>query len=307
MNYFISFILLIISIILLWIAEKKREEASQIQVKKNKDREKYLEELQSLTQFAQEEYKKAVADYTAEYEKLAQLKNDFNSLQLDFSKYKHSLQTAKENFFHQIEADYQKKEADYYSACAVQEKEIEEKEKQLEELRQTLAAGIQAQLREKEKIENIEYYKLSLSEDNLFDVQLLDQMKKKLHQPVILSKLIWSTYFLKQTAELCNRLLGPDTVCGIYKITNIVTKQCYIGQSVNIADRWKQHIKRGLGIDAPATNKLYVAMQEHGVWNFSFELIEKCERTELNEKERLWISMYQSDKYGYNSTVGVKK
>ena len=80
----------------------------------------------------------------------------------------------------------------------------------------------------------------------------------------------------------------------------------YIGQSVNIQDRFKQHVKCGLGIDASATNKLYKAMQQDGVWNFSFELMEECSRTELNEKEKFWIQMYQSDIYGYNSTSGNK-
>jgi len=72
---------------------------------------------------------------------------------------------------------------------------------------------------------------------------------------------------------LCNRILGSSTVCGIYKITNLITKEVYIGQSVNISDRFKQHIKCGLGIDASATNKLYNNMQEYGVWNFTFELL----------------------------------
>jgi hypothetical protein len=49
--------------------------------------------------------------------------------------------------------------------------------------------------------------------------------------------------------------------------------EIYIGQSVNISDRFKQHVKCGLGIDAPATNKLYNNMQEYGVWNFSFEIL----------------------------------
>ena len=47
-------------------------------------------------------------------------------------------------------------------------------------------------------------------------------------------------------------------------------------------------------------------MQQEGVWNFSFELMEECSRTELNEKEKFWIQMYQSDIYGYNSTSGNK-
>lgn len=66
---------------------------------------------------------------------------------------------------------------------------------------------------------------------------------------------------------------------------------CYIGQAVNIADRFKQHIKCGLGIDAPQT-KLYKAMLEDGVENFRFEVIEKCEQSELNDKEKYWIDFY---------------
>ena len=49
--------------------------------------------------------------------------------------------------------------------------------------------------------------------------------------------------------------------------------------------RWKDHAKCGLGIDTPASNKLYKAMLEDGLYNFSFELLEKCSRDELNEKE----------------------
>ena len=78
---------------------------------------------------------------------------------------------------------------------------------------------------------------------------------------------------MKPTTDLCNRVLGSGSVCGIYKITNKQTGDIYIGQSVNVADRWKQHVKCGLGIDASATNKLYNNMQRHGVWNFTFEIL----------------------------------
>jgi group I intron endonuclease len=61
-----------------------------------------------------------------------------------------------------------------------------------------------------------------------------------------------------------------------------------------------------LGIDTPAGNKLYKAMMEDGLENFSFEVLEECNREELNEKERYYINLYQSDKFGYNSTSGNK-
>lgn len=62
-----------------------------------------------------------------------------------------------------------------------------------------------------------------------------------------------------------------------------------------------------MGIDTPANNKLYKAMQEYGLNKFSFELIEKCDRDLLNEKEKYYIELYDSCNYGYNSTIGVKR
>jgi len=39
---------------------------------------------------------------------------------------------------------------------------------------------------------------------------------------------------MKPTTDLCNRVLGSGSVCGIYKITNKQTGDIYIGQSVKI-------------------------------------------------------------------------
>ena len=178
---------------------------------------------------------------------------------------------------------------------------------EIDKIRSSLSAGVEARLREQEKKEKINFYKLSINETDLSDVKILENLKPTLHKPVILSKLIWTQYFQKQMNELCDRVLGKESVCGIYKITNLLTEQAYIGQSVNVADRWKQHCKCGLGIDASATNKLYNAMQKYGVWNFSFELLEQIhQRNLLNEKEKFWIEMYQSNKFGYNGNAGVK-
>jgi hypothetical protein len=45
-------------------------------------------------------------------------------------------------------------------------------------------------------------------------------------------------------------------------------------------------------------------MLKDGVENFSFEIIEKCNRENLNEKEKYWISFYKSQEHGYNMTKG---
>ena len=129
----------------------------------------------------------------------------------------------------------------------------------------------------------------------------MERVKGQLNKPRILSMLIWKTYWQKQMTELCNNVLGTNAVTGIYKITNQITDECYIGQAANMADRWKQHAKCGLGIDTPAGNKLYRAMQEDGIQNFSWELLEECPRELLNEKEKFYIDLYDSQSFGYNT------
>ena len=118
--------------------------------------------------------------------------------------------------------------------------------------------------------------------------------------------LIWSTFYQKPMNQVCANVLGGATIikCGIYKITNQQTNLCYIGQAKDIATRWKTHAKAGLGIDTPVGNKLYKAMQEDGLENFSFELLEECVAADLNEKEKFYINLYQSNEFGYNSING---
>lgn len=186
------------------------------------------------------------------------------------------------------------------------QKEKEQIQQEINKLKASLSAGVQARLREQQKKDKLQFYKLSVSDADLSDIQMLENLKVSFHKPVVLSKLIWSQYFQKQMTQLCDRVLGKEKVCGIYKITNLITEQCYIGQSVNIAQRFKEHVKCGLGIQASATNRLYSTMQKDKIWNFTFELLEECSRQLLNEKERFWIQMYQSDKFGMNTTKGNK-
>lgn len=91
---------------------------------------------------------------------------------------------------------------------------------------------------------------------------------------------------------------------GIYKITNKINNKCYIGQSVDIKIRWLQHIYEGKKNNPQG--KLYRAIFNEGIDNFSFEVLEECPLNEkiLNEKEKYWIKYYNSFEEGYNSTKG---
>ena len=88
---------------------------------------------------------------------------------------------------------------------------------------------------------------------------------------------------------------------GIYKITNTINNQCYIGQSKDIQARWSKHLS---AYKTSPEWKLYRAFKKYGISNFSFEIIEECKIEELNEKEIYWIAYYDSFNNGYNMTLG---
>lgn len=222
------------------------------------------------------------------------------------------------NYFDSLDKDYSEKEKEYenhilslYSNYdTIHEELLKQMVKvkiDLEKIEKTRAAAIEAQLKEKEIKEQLSFYCLSANESDLADIKVLERMKSQLNKPRILSMLIWSTYWQKPMTALCNNILGTSIVTGIYKITNQETGECYIGQAADVAKRWKDHAKCGLGIDTPAGNKLYKAIQEYGIWNFSWELLEQCNRVDLDEKERYYIQLYKSYEFGYNSNKGVKR
>lgn len=184
--------------------------------------------------------------------------------------------------------------------------EIDNISNELEKIKLTRKSLIEAQIKEKEIQENKNFYCIIPTENDKDDIRRLERVKKDLHNPRILSMLIWQTFFQKAMTSLCNNVLGTTTVTGIYKITNLNNNMCYIGQAVDVAARWKDHAKCGLGIDTPQGNKLYAAMIEEGIWNFSWELLEKCDRKLLDEKEKYYIGIYQSKDFGYNTTKGNK-
>lgn len=152
--------------------------------------------------------------------------------------------------------------------------------------------------------ENQDFYRIKLQQRDLTEIQKLNEIAEILRDPEPLHKVIWRVYYQNPTGDMINRVLGKEKHCGIYKITNLKNQMCYIGQSVDIAERWKQHIKRGLGAEPTTKNKLYPAMKEFGPENFSFELLEDCERAQLNEKERYWIQFFHGQDFGYNETSG---
>ena len=298
----LAFIFLICGIILFY-------KANQIKINKNEQQEQYKKILNhEINNLQLEKYNLLNFKNEQKKELNKELLQFQESRKKEIETYLESQQQLAKQAINKINQSTQQQIEDikYDVQCFQKNAEIEKQNIQndIDKLKASLVAGVQARLREQQINDKLDFYKLSINETDLADVKILQNLKSSLHKPIILSKLIWTQYFQKQMTELCDRILGKNIVCGIYKITDLVTEQCYIGQSVNIGDRWKQHCKCGLGIDASTTNKLYNAMQKDKIWNFTFELLEECPKELLNEKEKFWIQMYQSNKFGLNTMKG---
>ena len=302
----LNFILLSIGLILLYQAKKIKiqriEQNNKIKQQINQ-KEKELSTLKKQAEACQLFINNSKKNLDIIHEECNRINQEKRQKQKELNDYYESLKQEIDKTYKQYQIT---KEEEFNKNIEQLEKSRQLVEDQLTQIQAVYEAATAARLREQEQQDKKLFYQLQISKNQISDIQKLEEWKDQLYDSTIVSKIIWSSYVIKPASDLCNRVLGSSVVCGIYKITNLITKEVYIGQSVNISDRFKQHIKCGLGIDASATNKLYNNMQEYGVWNFTFELLQKCSRDKLNEKERFWIEMYQSNEVGLNVTKGNK-
>lgn len=97
--------------------------------------------------------------------------------------------------------------------------------------------------------------------------------------------------------------MAKEKICGIYCIENLINGKRYIGQSVNIYDRWKQH-RSELRRDRHANYLLQEDWNKYGEDIFKFYVIVECEIPELDKYEIDYIGKFQSCRYGYNIEPG---
>ena len=94
---------------------------------------------------------------------------------------------------------------------------------------------------------------------------------------------------------------------GIYKFENLVNGKKYIGQSINIERRYKDHIvraKNNFPSNSEYNSAFHKALRKYGISSFSFEILEECGKAQLNQKEIYWIKYFDSYANGYNETSG---
>ena len=77
-------------------------------------------------------------------------------------------------------------------------------------------------------------------------------------------------------------------ISGIYKITNTITGDFYIGSSKDVKSRWAVRKCQSTWNKCP-NNPMYLDMQKYGLDNFAFEILEEVEPEELKEAEQKFI------------------
>lgn len=308
----ILIVCLIVSAIILHRTEKKRQEYGQLSL-----------ECRRLSQSA-EEAKQNAATARIEEEsalsRLAQINNSISTNLKQLQATKASLETHEESIREQLKAETdqimkqyrldqetalltaaQDFTTQFLSENSEKMRAAQELAGTLERLKENEAAAVRAR-QEREQEDFTESHKLLLDDISLSDIRHLRSIEGLLHNAEPLNKVIWKTYYEKPYTDLIGRLgLSTTTAStGIYKITHIESQKAYVGQAANIADRWRQHIKRGVGAETPINNKLYPAMRKYGPEAFTFEVLEICDRALLDKQEDYWQEFYKAKEFGYS-------
>lgn len=301
------FILLLIGLVTYLFIKQKKTKTAQGNLKAieaaivltNNTLQKRETELSELNSTIQSQ-KDSIQRYEAD-ERVAAERAKFAS-DLAAKEFKIEAASRRDEFERQLESQLQ--ELEKSSPKAALQSELKAINAEIEQARQTILIQQkqQQELQAKEDFDN--FHSITLTAADINDIKFIRQIEPQLTRQEAFRKLIWTEFIQKQVQLLC-KTLNAEKVRGIYKITNVVSSKMYIGQAVDIADRWKTHCKTALGIGSNSfmTNKFYKAMHDEGIENFTFEVLEAGD-IDLNERERYWIEFYNAIAFGYNSKAG---
>ena len=91
-----------------------------------------------------------------------------------------------------------------------------------------------------------------------------------------------------------------NKIIAVYKITNTITGDFYIGSSKDVKHRWANHKCQSTWNKCP-NNPLYLDMQKYGLDKFVFEIIEEVEPALLKEIEQQFIEKLKPTYNNYNA------
>ena len=279
------------------VAERERVDRSLEERKRAV--EEIIEQLENRRREAEKNYQTAIAK---EHEKIdveleGYRKNRQEILNTaltgEFAEKRKTLKEEYEVFSTQLAADLAKAREELLTVT-----------EELNEYKKKQAAYNEEILRRRQIEEQQEFFKISLDENSIRDIQILLSIREKLISRENLDKLIYDVYISKPVMEMVKRVLAGGAPSGIYKITRLKTGDIYIGKSTDVKKRWTEHCKTAFGVGSIAHSILHTTMKKDGIENFTFELLEEVPKDKLTEREKYWITFYDSKNYGLNERNG---
>ena len=94
----------------------------------------------------------------------------------------------------------------------------------------------------------------------------------------------------------------PPVTCGIYRIFCLANDKVYIGSSINIEKRWREHRQLLHRLEHP-NNHLQNAWCKYGSTEFEFKVLEVCPPDKLIEREQCYLdAAFKYRGYVFNAT-----
>lgn len=100
-----------------------------------------------------------------------------------------------------------------------------------------------------------------------------------------------------------------ENKCGIYKWTNKITLESYIGSSINLKRRFKNYFSNNYLERKINSGKIYKNIVRYGISNFRLEVLEYCDNNSIISREQYYMNYFNPE---YNilklagSTLGFK-
>ena len=191
----------------------------------------------------------------------------------------------------------------FAATLEIYQEELAAAKSELDEFQAKRAAVNEAIRREREKEEQEDFYRISITDNDIKDIEVVRSIEPRLTNREVLNKLIYEVFIKRPLMEMEKRVLKGQKIGGIYKITYIKTGEAYIGRSVDIGNRWKEHCLSSLNIGTIAHSTFHNVLAEKGLQNFTWEVLEQVDKDKQSSREKYWVDFYQTDKQ-YNSKAG---
>lgn len=310
----IIILLIVLFIVINKIKELRKEQkltADEIWERKRKDYELELNSLNTTRMELLENYNNLLEDYKRVSGEV-KLKEDFNNslFKIREEELNRIIEEKKKEGIKRVNAELEKIHQDKLTMLNAEYVQFESDQQEvkrktlveigeimnlLDDYRSQREAVNLAILREKELKEKENFYKIVIPENDQEDMEVLKTIGPRLRNREALNKLIYDVFVKRPLSELIKRVTNGKEISGIYKITYIKTGEAYIGKTTNISTRWQNHIKTACGLEGAARTTFHNRLEQDGIWNYTFEILEEVPKDKLGEREKFYIELYGTD------------